>query len=84
MLILYLGEVIDENCFHNCVGELGKALLVSVSTKGITVNHENWIEQHSKQDSYFFNDFIHSCLDTISLRMVRSEERRLYSPAKIH
>ena len=67
MLILYFEDVIDENCFHNCVGESEKALLVSVSTKGITVDHENWIEQHSKQDSYFFTDFIHSCLDTISL-----------------
>ena len=66
MLILYLEDVIDENCFHNCVGESEKALLVSVSTKGIIVDQENWIEQHSTQDSYFFNDF-HSCLDTISL-----------------
>ena len=74
----------DENCFYNCVGESEKALLVSVSTKGITADHENWIEQHSTKDSYFSNDFIHSCLDTISLWMVRSEERRLYSPAKIH
>ena len=48
----YLGDVIDENCFHNCVGESEKALLVPVRTKGMTVNHENWIEQHSKQDSY--------------------------------
>ena len=31
-----------------------------------------------------FNDFIHSCFDTVSLRMVKSEERRLYSLAKIH
>ena len=62
MLILYLGDVIDENCFHNCVGELEKTLLVPVSTKGITVDHENWIEQHSKQDSFFFKDFIHSCI----------------------
>ena len=30
-----------------------------------------------------FNDFIHSCFDTVSLRMVKSEERRLYSLAKI-
>ena len=60
MLILYLGDVIDENCSHNCVGESEKALLVPVSAKEITVDHENWIEQHSKQDSHFFNDFIHS------------------------
>ena len=65
MWILYLGDLIDENYSYNCVGESEKALLVSVSTKGITVNHENWIEQHSTQDSYFFNDFIHSCLDKI-------------------
>ena len=67
MWILYLGDLIDENCFYNCVGESEKALLVSVSTKGITVDHENWIEQHRTKDSYFFHDFIHSCLDTISL-----------------
>ena len=52
MWILYLGNVIDENRFHNCVGESKKALLVPVSTKGITAGHENWNEQHSKQDSY--------------------------------
>ena len=39
-----------------------------------TTGHENWIEQLSKQD----NDFICSCLDIISLRVLRSEERRLY------
>ena len=30
-----LSDVIDENCFHNCIRESEKALLVSVSTKGI-------------------------------------------------
>ena len=49
---VYLGDVIDENRLHNCVGESEKALLVPVSTKGITVDPENWIEQHSEQDSY--------------------------------
>ena len=44
--------MIDENRLHNCVGESEKALLVPVSSKGITVDHENWIEQHSEQDSY--------------------------------
>ena len=35
-----------------------------MSTKGITADHENWIEQHNKQDSYsrkvetFLNDAI--------------------------
>ena len=56
-----------------------------MSTKRITADHENWIEQRNKQDSYFkFIDFIHSYLDTITMRMMRSEKRRLYSPAKIH
>ena len=41
--------------FHNCVRESEKALLVS--TKGITTNQENWIEQHSKQDSYLIQRF---------------------------
>ena len=49
---VYLSDVIDENRLHNCVGESEKALLVPVSSKGITVDHENWIEQHSEQDSY--------------------------------
>ena len=34
-----------------------KALLVPVSTKGITVDHEREIEQHSKQDSYLIQWF---------------------------
>ena len=34
-----------------------KALLVPVSTKGITVDHEREIEQHSKQDSYLIQRF---------------------------
>ena len=70
MLILCLGDVIDENRFHNWVGESERARLVAVSTKAINVDHENRIEQHSKRDSYFCNNFIHSCLDTISLQMV--------------
>ena len=74
MLILYLGNVIDENRFHNCVGESKQAFLVPVSTKGITAGHENWNEQHSKQDSYLIQWFFSLLLNTISLRMVRSEE----------
>ena len=34
-----------------------RALLVPVSTKGITVDHERGIEQHSKQDSYLIQRF---------------------------
>ena len=34
-------DVIDENRFQNCVRESEKALLVPVSTKGITADHEN-------------------------------------------
>ena len=41
---------------HNCVGESEKVLLVPVSTKGITVDPENWIE-HSEQDSYIIQWF---------------------------
>ena len=41
-------EVIDENSFHNCVSPFSSR----VNQKGITADHENWIEQHSKQDSY--------------------------------
>ena len=53
----YLRDVIDENHFHRCVRESQKALLVPVSTKGITVHHELGIEQHSKQDSYLIQRF---------------------------
>ena len=37
--------------------ESQKALLVPVSTKGITVHHEHEIEQHSKEDSYLIQRF---------------------------
>ena len=53
----YLRDVVDENHFHSCVHESQKALLVPVSTKGITVHHEREIEQHSKQDSYLIQRF---------------------------
>ena len=33
---IYLGDVIDENRFHNCVGESEKAPLVPLSRKGMT------------------------------------------------
>ena len=52
---VFLADVIDENRFHNCVDESEKALLVS--TKGITADQENWIEQHSKQDSHLIERF---------------------------
>ena len=39
-MCVYLCDVIDENRFHNCVGESERALLVAVSTKGIMVDHE--------------------------------------------
>ena len=57
---VYLRDVIYENRFHNCVRESEKALLVAVSTKEITADHErrNLIEQHSKQYSYQFNSTI--------------------------
>ena len=35
---VFLGDVIEENLFHNCVDESEKALLVS--TKGITADQE--------------------------------------------
>ena len=34
-----------------------KSPLVIVSTKGITADHENWIEQHCKQNSYLIQLF---------------------------
>ena len=38
---VYVEGVIDvENHFHNCLRESEKALLVPVSTKGITADHE--------------------------------------------
>ena len=53
----YLRDVINENHFHNCARESQKALLVTVATKGITVDHERGIEQQSKQDSYLIQRF---------------------------
>ena len=45
---VYLGDVIEENRFHNFVRESEKALVLS------SAGHErgNLIEQHSKQNSY--------------------------------
>ena len=37
--------------------ESEKALPVLVPTKGITAEHENWIERHSRQDSYLIHVF---------------------------
>lgn len=42
-MYVYLQGAIDlENRFHNCVPESEKALVVPVSTKGITEDHELW------------------------------------------
>ena len=58
-MCIYLTDVNDENRFQNRVHESEKALLVPVLTKGISADHEsrNWIEQHSKQDSYLIQQF---------------------------
>ena len=40
----YLRDVINENRSHNCVDESEKALLVPVSTKRITADHERTVE----------------------------------------
>ena len=37
---VFLGDVIDENRFHNCVRESEQALLVLVSTEGAVENDE--------------------------------------------
>ena len=47
-MYVYLKGVIDvENPFQNCARESEKAVLVPVSTEGITADHErgNWIKQ---------------------------------------
>ena len=46
-------DVIDENRFHNCVSPF----CFQCQQKDITANHENWIEQLSKQDSYLIQRF---------------------------
>ena len=43
----------DENCFHNCVSPFSSG----VNKRYISADHENWIEQHSKQDSYLIQRF---------------------------
>ena len=60
---MWVKEVIDQmrTAFIIAyVRESEKALLVAVSTKEITADHErrNLIEQHSKQYSYQFNSTI--------------------------
>ena len=77
---VYLRDVIEENRFHNFVRESEKALLV-LSSAG----HErgNLMSNTVNKTHISFNDFIHSCLDIISLRIVRREERKLYSLAKL-
>ena len=70
-----LRDVIGENRSHNCAHESEKALLASVSTKGIALE--------TGLNNTVNKTLIHSWLDTISRRMLRSEETRLYSPAKI-
>ena len=66
-------DVIDENPFHNCVRPYFQC-----QQKDITWSRKlDWIEQHSK---HIFNSrFIHICLDTISLQMVRSEEMAVFT-----
>ena len=77
----------DENHFHNCVHvrESEKSLLVPVSIKGIAADHENWVEQRSIKTRLvlIFNSTILFTVATIVLRMVKSEETRMYWPAKI-
>ena len=52
----------DENRPHNCVGETEKALLVPVSTKGITedLSVETGLANTVNNTHICFNDFIHS------------------------
>ena len=45
--------------------------------------HGNWMNNTVNKIHIEFNDFIYSGLDTISLQMMRSEERLLYSQAKV-
>ena len=56
-MCVYLRDVIDENRSHNCVGESEKALLVPVSTKWITEDHEreNWIDNTSFLHFHFIS-----------------------------
>ena len=71
---VHLGVAIDENGFHNCVGKSEKALSQKESLQ---------ITKTGLNNIVYFKDFIHSWLDTISLRMVRSEKRCLYSLANM-
>ena len=45
--------------------------------------HGNWMNNTVNKIHIEFNDFIYSGLDTISLQTMRSEERLLYSQAKV-
>ena len=49
------------------------ALMSSVN-KRISPDHENYTGLNNTLNTYLIQDFIHICLDTISLQMVRSVE----------
>ena len=70
-----LRDMTGENRCHICAHESEKALLVSVSKKGIALE--------TGLNNTVNKTLIYSWLETISLRMQRSEETRLYSQAKI-
>ena len=54
---LYLGHVIDENRFHNCVGEFYFYFQCQKKELLRIMRVENWIEQHNKQYSYLIQRF---------------------------
>ena len=57
------GKLTSSSCWLGRAGEtdfISKCefpLVIKVLTKGITADHENWIEQHSKQDSYLIQRY---------------------------
>ena len=56
------------------LSNVGECPLVIESTKGVTADHEKWIEQHRKQD--IFNLMI---LFAVAPRMVRREETFVFA-----
>ena len=77
---VHLGVAIDENRFHNnCVGKSEKSLSQKESLQIMKSGLNNIVDK----TYLYFKDFIHSWLDTISLRMVMSEKRWLYSLANM-
>ena len=68
-------DMIDENCFHNCVSPFSSSVNKRISLPIMKTGLNNTVNK----THIWFHDFIHICFDTISLRMVRGEETAVFA-----